>query len=47
MRIFFIVLLTTLCSCHTVKLTTDNSAKSKVDLENTSFENADNSIEKT
>ena len=46
MKIFFIVLLTTLCSCHTVKTTTDNSAKSKVDLENLAVENTDNSIEK-
>jgi hypothetical protein len=46
MRIFFIVLLTTLCSCHTVKTTTDNFAKSKVDVENSSAENVDNSIEK-
>ena len=46
MRILFIVLLTALYSCHTVKTTTDNSAKSKVDLENLAIENADNSIEK-
>ena len=46
MRIFIIVLLTTLSSCHTVKTTTDNSAKSKVDLENSFAENADNTIEK-
>ena len=47
MRILFIVLLSALCSCHTVKTTTDNSAKAKVDLESSYIENADNSIEKT
>ncbi len=46
MRILVFILLTTLCSCHTIKTTTDNSAKSKVDLENLAIENADNSIEK-
>ena len=46
MRILFIVLLTTFCSCHTVKTTTDNSAKSKVDLENSFAENADITIKK-
>ena len=46
MRILVFILLTTLCSCHTVKTTTNNSAKSKADLENLDVENAENSIEK-
>ena len=46
MRILFIVLLTALCSCSTVKTTSDKFAKTKVEAENSSTENADNSFQK-